>query len=44
MFCLKRWRADVGVFFDGVGATSTDDRLSAIAPRHPVVLLDDRTG
>ena len=40
---LKRWKAEVGVFFDGVSATSTDDQLSAIAPRHPVFLLDDRT-
>jgi hypothetical protein len=44
MIYLKRWKAEVGVFFDGVSATSTDDQLSAIAPRHPVFLLDDRTG
>jgi len=44
MIYLKRWKAEVGGFFDGVSATSTDDQLSAIAPRHPVFLLDDRTG
>ena len=32
---LKRWKFEVGVFFDGVGADSTDDELRAIAPRHP---------
>ncbi len=33
---LRRWKAEVGVFFDGVGATSSDDELARIAPRHPV--------
>jgi deazaflavin-dependent oxidoreductase (nitroreductase family) len=33
---LKRWKAEVGVFFDGVDATSTDDELNRIAPKHPV--------
>jgi len=33
---LKRWKAEVGVFFDGVSATSTDDELDRIAPKHPV--------
>jgi deazaflavin-dependent oxidoreductase (nitroreductase family) len=32
---LKRWKMEVGVFFDGVGPDSTDDELRAIAPRHP---------
>ena len=32
---LKRWKMEVGVFFDGVGPDSTDDELAAIAPRHP---------
>jgi deazaflavin-dependent oxidoreductase (nitroreductase family) len=36
---LKRWKAEVGVFFDGVGPGSTDEELSAIAPRHPVFAL-----
>ncbi|HVU60292.1 MAG TPA: nitroreductase family deazaflavin-dependent oxidoreductase [Mycobacteriales bacterium] len=33
---LKRWKAEVGVFFDGVSATSSDAELAAIAPKHPV--------
>ena len=36
---LRRWKAEVGVFFDGVSADSTDDELAAIAGRHPVFLL-----
>jgi hypothetical protein len=37
---LKRWKAEVGVFFDGVGPDSADAQIRAIAPRHPVFLLD----
>jgi deazaflavin-dependent oxidoreductase (nitroreductase family) len=33
---LKRWKFEVGAFFDGVGPDSTDEQLLAIAPRHPV--------
>ncbi|WP_333767424.1 nitroreductase family deazaflavin-dependent oxidoreductase [Streptomyces sp. IBSBF 2435] len=33
---LKRWKAEVGVFFGGVGPDSTAEELRAIAPRHPV--------
>ncbi|MFF6914820.1 nitroreductase family deazaflavin-dependent oxidoreductase [Streptomyces sp. NPDC012466] len=33
---LKRWKAEVGVFFNGVGPDSTDDQLRRIAPDHPV--------
>jgi deazaflavin-dependent oxidoreductase (nitroreductase family) len=36
---LRRWKAEVGVFFDGVGPDSTDEALAAIAPRHPVFTL-----
>jgi deazaflavin-dependent oxidoreductase (nitroreductase family) len=32
---LKRWKVEVGVFFEGVGPDSTDDELRTIAPRHP---------
>jgi deazaflavin-dependent oxidoreductase (nitroreductase family) len=32
---LKRWKFEVGVFFDGVGPNSTDEELRAIGPRHP---------
>ncbi|MET9394102.1 nitroreductase family deazaflavin-dependent oxidoreductase [Streptomyces sp. NPDC006624] len=33
---LKRWKAEVGVFFGGVGPGSSDDELRRIAPDHPV--------
>ncbi|WP_329129407.1 nitroreductase family deazaflavin-dependent oxidoreductase [Streptomyces sp. NBC_01476] len=33
---LKRWKAEVGVFFGGVGPDSTDEQLRAIAPDHPI--------
>ena len=32
---LKRWKAEVGAFFDGVGPDSTDEQLRAIAANHP---------
>jgi deazaflavin-dependent oxidoreductase (nitroreductase family) len=37
---LKRWKAEVGVFFGGVSADSSDEELAAIAPRHPVFRLE----
>jgi deazaflavin-dependent oxidoreductase (nitroreductase family) len=33
---LKRWKAEVGIFFDGVGPDSPDTELRRIAPDHPV--------
>jgi deazaflavin-dependent oxidoreductase (nitroreductase family) len=33
---LKRWKMEVGVFFSGVSATSSDDELARVAPNHPV--------
>lgn len=33
---LKRWKWEVGVFFEGVGPDSTDEELRAIAPNHPI--------
>lgn len=36
---LRRWKAEVGVFFDGRSADSSDDELAAITPRHPVFAL-----
>ena len=33
---LKRWKAEVGVFFGGVGPDSSDDELRGIADDHPV--------
>jgi deazaflavin-dependent oxidoreductase (nitroreductase family) len=40
---LERWKAEVGVFFDGVSAASSDDELLRIAPDHPVFRLEDPT-
>ena len=37
---LRRWKMEVGVFFEGVGPDATDDELLAIAPRHPVFRLE----
>lgn len=36
---LKRWKAEVGVFFEGVGPESTDEELLRAAPNHPVFEL-----
>ncbi len=33
---VRRWKAEVGQFFDGVDANSTDTELAAIAPGFPV--------
>jgi deazaflavin-dependent oxidoreductase (nitroreductase family) len=37
---LKRWKMEVGVFFDGAGPDSSDEQLRVIAPDHPVFRLD----
>ncbi len=37
---LVRWKAETGIFFDGVGPDSTDEQLAAIAGRHPVFRLE----
>jgi deazaflavin-dependent oxidoreductase (nitroreductase family) len=37
---LRRWKAEVGVFFGGVGATSSDEELRRIAPNHPVFVIE----
>jgi deazaflavin-dependent oxidoreductase (nitroreductase family) len=33
---LKRWKAEVGAFFDGIGPDASDEELLAIGPKHPV--------
>jgi deazaflavin-dependent oxidoreductase (nitroreductase family) len=38
---LKKWKFEVGVFFDGVGPDSSDDELRRIAPDHPVFRLSE---
>lgn len=37
---LRRWKAEVGVFFDGVDGDSPDDELRRIAPDHPVFRIE----
>jgi deazaflavin-dependent oxidoreductase (nitroreductase family) len=37
---LKRWKMEVGVFFDGVDADSSDGEVARIAPDHPVFEID----
>jgi deazaflavin-dependent oxidoreductase (nitroreductase family) len=37
---LRRWKAEVGVFFQGVSADSPDDELRRIAPDHPVFRIE----
>jgi deazaflavin-dependent oxidoreductase (nitroreductase family) len=43
---LKRWKMEVGVFFDGVSDKSSDAELARIAPNHPVfeVTFPESTG
>jgi deazaflavin-dependent oxidoreductase (nitroreductase family) len=36
---LKRWKAEAGVFFEGVGPDATEDELRRVAPQHPVFRL-----
>lgn len=36
---LKKWKAEVGVFFGGVGPDSTDAEIAAEAEKHPVFRL-----
>jgi deazaflavin-dependent oxidoreductase (nitroreductase family) len=36
---LRKWKAEVGVFFDGHDASSSDEELAAIAWKHPVFVL-----
>jgi deazaflavin-dependent oxidoreductase (nitroreductase family) len=36
---LRRWKAEVGIFFDGVSAKSSDSEIRRVAPNHPVFRL-----
>lgn len=36
---LKKWKFEVGMFFDGVGPDSSEEELRRIAPDHPVFRL-----
>ena len=37
---LERWKAEVGVFFGGVGADSSEEELRRISPDHPVFRIE----
>jgi len=37
----KKWKFEVGVFFEEVGAGAPDDKLLAISPDHPVFRIND---
>jgi len=37
---LKRWKAEVGMFFSGVSADSPEEDLRRIAPDHPVFRVE----
>jgi deazaflavin-dependent oxidoreductase (nitroreductase family) len=37
---LKRWKFEVGVFFDGVGADAPEAKLLEIAPGYPVFRIN----
>jgi deazaflavin-dependent oxidoreductase (nitroreductase family) len=38
---LKKWKWEVGAFFDGVGGDSPEAELQRIAPDHPVFRIAD---
>jgi deazaflavin-dependent oxidoreductase (nitroreductase family) len=40
---LKRWKAEVGMFFDGVSATSPEEDVRRIAPDHPVFRIEPQS-
>ena len=37
---LRRWKWEVGQFFDGVGPDSSAEELARIAPNHPVFRIE----
>ena len=37
---LKHWKWEVGVFFDGVDAKASDEKLREIAPNYPVFRVE----
>jgi len=41
---LARWKWEVGQFFGGVGADSSEAELQRIAPDHPVFVIEDDAG
>jgi deazaflavin-dependent oxidoreductase (nitroreductase family) len=39
---LKRWKFEVGMFFDGIGADASDEKLLEIVPGYPVFQITTR--
>ena len=39
---LRRWKWEVGAFFEGTGADSSDEELRCIAPKHPIFRIQAR--
>jgi deazaflavin-dependent oxidoreductase (nitroreductase family) len=37
---LKRWKFEVGVFFDGVDAKAPEAKLREVAPRYPIFRIE----
>jgi deazaflavin-dependent oxidoreductase (nitroreductase family) len=37
---LKRWKFEVGVFFDGVDAKASEEKLREIAPGYPIFRIE----
>lgn len=37
---LRHWKAEVGIFFGGVGPDAPDDELRRISPEHPVFRIE----
>jgi deazaflavin-dependent oxidoreductase (nitroreductase family) len=40
---LKRWKMEVGQFFEGVSASSPEEDVRRIAPNHPVFRIEPNT-
>jgi len=41
---LRRWKWEVGAFFEGVSADSSDEEMRQEAPKHPIFKLQNRPG
>jgi hypothetical protein len=41
---LRRWKFEVGAFFDGAGPDSSDEDLRRVGPGHPVFRIATPTG
>lgn len=39
---LERWKAEVGIFFEGVDSNSTDEEVAAISAKHPVFAIAEQ--